>query len=400
MIPRVGFAFCLCCCAIARGSGAELQIGVILGADNNTADTSDQEQWCVLEARSDIQALLTSAHSPYSLDLQLVYAGEDSESASSVQQVTDFLRKCGETGIGFVVAAYLADTTLLKVMSLARSLGIVLLCPAGGLPDLPSPRDNVLRFWPNDRYQALVLLDHIQSMLAEPANASPVSVAVMSRSDITGVGLTERAMEAANKQGSGIELLTPDALYYNHSRPDDYKGPLQTLKAAIAAAAPTPVALLCNCGNEEVGDILGAMAGMAWPTDNTFFVLTDRATPTRTVADPAHLAFAAAVRTSGVLSHIPTAGSPIFDALHKRWSDAGHTSSLFASAVASYDVVRMAARASMVLGGNGESNGSAGALADAREKKTKTKTKTPLRKRKQNTKTTAHPSIEEQVRTS
>jgi hypothetical protein len=94
-------------------SQQQLRVGVILGADNHTENTSDQEQWCVEQAKADVDAMLKGSNSPFSLDLDLVYAGADSESAHALQVVTQYLQHCAEAGIGIVVAAYLSDVVRL-----------------------------------------------------------------------------------------------------------------------------------------------------------------------------------------------------------------------------------------------------------------------------------------------
>lgn len=101
------------------------------------------------------------------------------------------------------------------------------------------------------------------------------------------------------------------------------------------------------------------------PTAKTVFMLTDRATPTRSVvATPARRAFAARLGTSGVLSALPTRGNPAYSGLADRWRSAGFSTSLFASACSLYDAVLIAAQASLLMGG-GATTGTKGALRSA-----------------------------------
>jgi ABC-type branched-subunit amino acid transport system substrate-binding protein len=343
----------LLCAWVTSAAPIPLKIGVVLGLNNNTADTSDQEQWCFEQARSDISKELAASGAAFALETEVVFAGEDTESAAAIETIREFIVKCAGKGIGYFVGAYVSDVALLALKETADDNGMAMLMPACGLPDFPAPRENVFRFWPNDRYQARVLADHIQ--VAQKAEA----VVVMSRSDVTGVGLTSTFADLVGKG------LMGKVQWYNHSKPDDYMSALKAILSEIdAAPGDLPIGFLCNCGNEEVADILDAMKAMNWPAERTFFTLTDRATPTRSVAAPVRRPFAASVHASGVLSHIPTQSNPAYERLFKRWRADGQTTSLFASAVASYDALRMAARASMLLGG-GSTAGDLGKLAAA-----------------------------------
>ena len=166
-------------------------------------------------------------------------------------------------------------------------------------------------------------------------------------------------------------MLTP-VQWYNGSVTDSWKGSLPVLLAAInsvqaqaQAHAGVRVGMLCNCGSEEVSQILDGMAALGWPIERTAFMLTDRATPTRSVvATPARKEFAASLSTSGVLSALPTAGNPAYAALSGRWHAAGFETSLFASACSLYDAVVVAAQASIVMGG-GTTAGTAGSMRAA-----------------------------------
>ena len=116
------------------------------------------------------------------------------------------------------------------------------------------------------------------------------------------------------------------------------------MKAAIvnasAAARGARAALVCNCDADEIGAILDAMAAMAWPTAQTRLLLSDRSTPTRLVADAAHVAFSASVQTQGVLPHIPRERNPAYAALEERWERSGGDGALFASALSTCDGAR------------------------------------------------------------
>ena len=106
------------------------------------------------------------------------------------------------------------------------------------------------------------------------------------------------------------------------------------------------------------------MGAMRWPSERTRLYLTDRATPTRSVvALPNRTAFAASLRTTGILPHIPADDNPTYASLAARWRRDGHATPLFASALSSYDAVRLAALASGFIGG-GDTTGAAG-LRDA-----------------------------------
>ena len=106
--------------------------------------------------------------------------------------------------------------------------------------------------------------------------------------------------------------------------------------------------MLCNCGSEEIADVLDAMERLGWPVSSTVMVLTDRATPTRSVvATSARKAFAVSLSLSGVLSALPVTGNPTYGQLADRWRADGFSTSLFASACSLYDAVVIAALASV-----------------------------------------------------
>ena len=114
---------------------------------------------------------------------------------------------------------------------------------------------------------------------------------------------------------------------------------------------------MCNCGPDEISDIVDAMDSNRWPIAKTRLILTDRSTPTRSVvATPSRRAFAAALKTSGVLSHLPTVNNPSYSRLAKRWAAIGQTGSLFASALSAYDAVRIAALTAVIAGGGATVN--------------------------------------------
>ena len=77
---------------------------------------------------------------------------------------------------------------------------------------------------------------------------------------------------------------------------------------------------------------------------------------------PARAAFALSVRLSGTLSAIASYENPVFDSLQGRWSAAGFATSMFASSTCLYDVIHLAAAASMAVGG-----GNTTTAADAAE---------------------------------
>ena len=407
----VGLMLLLCLLALHSSLAAqatEIRVGVVLGLNNNTLSssslrplTSDQEQWCTDRAEDDITTLLSAAGSHHTFRLDRVYAGEDADSPESTAAVLGFIRGESAAGVGAVVGGYLSDATLLQVKATAAAAGVVLLASASGLPNLPAPRGDVVRFWPNDEWQARVMVSRFRSKGIN-------SVVVLSRDDVTGKGLTNSFVErwtagAVETAGHAGRLLAP-VQWYNGS--DTQRKPwlarLPAILAAIikegpprrkatsspsasdndnnntstqsttspspASAAPTPakVGFVCNCGNEEVAAILDGMDALGWPVEATAFTLTDRSTPTRAVvAVPARKAFAASVGTSGTLSALPTAGNAAYASLAARWRGDGFETSLFASACSLYDAVQVAALASLAMGG-GTTGGDARAAAELR----------------------------------
>ena len=328
-----------------------IRIGVILGRNNHTTDgrrprTSDQEQWAVTQAANAVSTAFTASGGLYTLDLSVVFTGEDSGSVIAFKAVEAFLQASAARGAGIVVGAYLSESHLLAVRTSLPALGLTLLAPASGLPSLPAPRERILRLWPNDKWQVSVLARHL---------LKGARVAVLSRADLTGKALTSLLATAL-----GPALLPAGGpFYYNHTEgASSYGPPLAAIRTAIAAASGA-THLVCNCGSDEIGDILDTMRAGGWPADKTRLVLTDRATPTRAVVASPRKAFAAAMHTRGVLSHLPTTGSPSYAALNERWRADGHATSLFASALSAYDAVRIAALAS-VLAGGGNTTGTQG----------------------------------------
>ena len=321
-----------------------LRVSVILGEDTRICDTSDQERWAVMQAKTDVTAALAAAGNRYTLALETVYTGEDSGSPMALEIVNKFLHKSSVDGAGYVVGAYLGESALLAVRPLLPSLGLTLLATASGLPSLPEPRDQILRFWPNDRFQSRVLSE---SLLPKHAK-----VVILSRSDLTGralTGLLASALRHSVLPGGG-------PFFYNHTVPRSYVPLLHKIRAAIDAAT-VPISFVCNCASDEISEILDAMRASQWPHNRTRFFLTDRATPTRSVtADPDRMAFAAAMHTTGVLSHLPTTNNPTYASLRTRWHRAGHQTSLFASALSAYDGVRIGTLASVLLGGGRTAN--------------------------------------------
>ena len=327
-----------------RAARVPLNVGVILGQDNRTADTSDQEQWAVQQAASDVSAMLAATASRFSLQLSTVFTGEDKGSPAALAAVQNFLQTSSESGAGIIVGAYLSESALLAIRSSLDSLGLTLLAPASGLPTLPAPREQILRLWPNDKQQARAFTSALL------ANAT--AVALLSRDDVSGRAFA--SMLASELSGRSLLLPGGGPFYYNASEGVRSFAPhLAQIERAIAASAAPAISFVCDCGSDEIAAILDAMSGHGWPnTTKTRFYLTDRATPTRAVvATPQRRAFAAALRTTGVLSHLPTANNPTYAALAARWRAAGQRSSLFASALSSYDAVRIAALASIVVGG-------------------------------------------------
>ena len=318
-------------------SAVPLRVGVILGRNHGTVDTSDQEQWAVEQARLDVVSELAKAGGHFTLQLSTVFTGEDAESPLALAAVRHFLQLSSANGTGIIVGAYLSETSLLAIRALLAPLGLTLLAPASGLPTLPSPRERILRFWPSDKWQSDVLAHVVHHRAA----------VLLSRDDLTG-----RALSTSLATSLGSALLHAP-LYYNATLGARSYGPLlDKIRFLIGRAAEPTVAFVCNCGPDEIANILDAMNSSRWPISQTSLVLTDRATPTRSiVAVPSRKMFAAAVNTTGVLSHLPTT-SPSYMALAARWRGRGQSGSLFASALSAYDAVRIAALASVLVDGS------------------------------------------------
>ena len=334
-----------CCLVVAATT--PLKIGVILGRDNRTSDTSDQEQWAVEQARLDVAAELEKSGGRYSIQLSTVFTGEDSESPEALLAVRQFLKTSSANGVGLVVGAYLSESSLLAVRGSLEPLGLTLLAPASGLPVLPPPRDRVLRFWPNDKWQAEVLASVVRR------NGTRAAV-VLSRDDLTGRALATRLASALPT----VLLPHGGPLFYNATLGAASYGPLlDHLRKVIEKTPHDKVAFVCNCGPDEISSIVDAMDSNRWPIAKTRLILTDRSTPTRSVvATPSRRAFAAALNTSGVLSHLPTVNNPSYSRLAKRWAAIGQTGSLFASALSAYDAVRIAALTAVIAGGGATVN--------------------------------------------
>ena len=116
--------------------------------------------FCPPTAQRDVDGMLAGAGSPYTFQLDRLYAGEDSDSAASEAKVLEFIKAEASDGVGAVVAGYVSDKTLLVAKEAAADAGVVLLASASGLPELPPPRDAVVRFWPSDRWQVRTVRVH------------------------------------------------------------------------------------------------------------------------------------------------------------------------------------------------------------------------------------------------
>lgn len=321
-------------------SAAPINLGVVLGQNSGVVDTSDQEQWCVEQARLDVSAELAAAGGRYSLNLTTVYAGEESDASTTLA----FLKQSAGGGAGYVVGAYVSEDTLKAISPSLAALGLLLLAPASGLPrpDWPDYPE-VLRLWPNDRWQASLLVQRCHETHDE-------RFIIFARDDLSGKAFSNGLLSMI--PGGSSSVLGGIQYYKPTLGPASYTATLSNLRDAISTAVVPTVAFICDCGSDEISQIMDTMHSLGWPTVRTHFYLTDRATPTRSVvALPNRTAFAASMRTSGLLSHIPTNNNPSFSSLHDRWRLAGHTTSLFASALSSYDAVRIAALASMTMGG-------------------------------------------------
>ena len=328
---------------LAAASGAVIRLGVVLGEGSQYGKprTSDQEVWATQQAQSDAEAELAGAGGAWSLEVSVVYTGE----ASNTSVVEKFMHTCHDSQVAIVVGAYVSEETALAISPLAASLGLGLVLPASGLPTLPE-RSHVVRLWTNDHWQARILA----------AKVVATEVVILYRDDVSGKGLVD---EFKTTYGGDVRLTSS----YNASLgAGGLAAPLAAIKAAIEQrAGDERVTFLCHCGSDEMPAILDTMASMTWPTDRTSFVLTDRATPTRSVVSvDARRAFAASMGTRGVLPHIATDGNPLCESLWERWTASGQNTSLFASALSAYDAVRIATRATMLLGAVESSVGAPG----------------------------------------
>lgn len=326
-----------------------ITIGCVLGLNYTSTlpsvgrrlATSDQEQWCFEQAKADVAQDLSSAGSSFQIQLEAVFS--QSETAyDDPALVLAFLDDMAAKGAAFVVGPRTSDT-LMAVAPRAQELGITLISPSSGLPDLPS-RDNIFRLWPTDDVQAEVLT----GVLSDWGLTSP-GIVFLSNDDTTGVGLTDSFLDFFKSAGG--TLLLPPILYNTSTADLNWTATLAPVKKAIEDTKTT-IAVVCNCDADEIGDILDTMEALDWPADMTQLLLSDRSTPTRLVADDSHRVFAASLNTSGVLPHIPINNNPAYTSLEERWETHGDTGNgtLFASALSTYDAIRMAARASMLLG--------------------------------------------------
>lgn len=108
--------------------------------------------------------MLASSGSPFTFQLDRIYAGGDSDSAASEAAVLGFIKAEAEEGVGAIVGGYVSDKTLLVAKKAAADAGVVLLASSSGLPSLPPPRDAVVRFWPNDGLQVRVLVSQFATL--------------------------------------------------------------------------------------------------------------------------------------------------------------------------------------------------------------------------------------------
>ena len=325
-----------------------INICVVLGVNSiqhgyGRMQTSDQEQWATQQAEADIGSMLIATRSPYRLELRRLYAGSNADSDAAAAAIADFAQTCSQAGAGAFVGGYMSDRSLLKLQPMLATLGLAVLMPASGLPDLPAPRSNILRFWPSDEHQAKAL----HQRLANVTGVAAPDIVILSRDDVTGRGLTNAFTQSLHTQR---QLVLP-VQWYNGTAADAATK-LPAIAKAIRASTAARVGFLCNCGPEEIAEILDAMRAARWPASKTAMALSDRSTPTRAVvASPPRAAFALEVRLSGTLSAIASSENPVFTSLQRRWVDEGHATSMFASSSSLYDVIHLAAAASMAVGG-------------------------------------------------
>ena len=151
-----------------------INICVVLGIDNHTSShlhfeattyghtrTSDQEQWATEQATADISTMLATARSPFMLNLQTLFAGADADSDAATAAIKSFATNCSRMGAGAFIGGYMSDRSLITLLPTLWTLGLTVLMPASGLPSLPGPRANVLRFWPSDEHQAKALRQRV-----------------------------------------------------------------------------------------------------------------------------------------------------------------------------------------------------------------------------------------------
>lgn len=302
-----------------------LRVGVVLGSHNGSLvqwhpQTTDQEEWAALQAENDIKASFAAAGGRYQLALERCYAGDEEDPA----KITDFLHSASSQGIRAVVGPRHSET-LVKVIDVAQKLDLILISPSSGLANLAESREGLFRLWPSDTSEAHVLAHVVKSL------AHTNAAVALSKDDIGGRSLMQQfAQHFAGKMLMPIQ-------YYQESFN------LQRIRDAIANANRS-VAFVCNCEPGDIASILDEMARLKWP-QATRLIATDRWTPTRSVAaDPSRRAFAASLQTTGVLSSIPSKENPAFASLQQRWLAAGHATSIFASALATYDAIWLASR--------------------------------------------------------
>ena len=236
------------------------------------------------------------------MQLFTVFAGQVPDG----NKIEAFLMQCQKDGAGMIVGAYMGDTNLLMLKDLAQQLGLVLLMPASGLPEIPAPRSGVFRFWPNDKYQAKVLVHQIKQQKAS-------KVVVLSGDDVNGQALIAELSKTI-KTDTRVSFQIPPVLYNDSSARSNFSHQLETIRKAVSSLQTSETAVfVCNCGPYDISPILDAMRAESskWKIDSLRLLLTDRSTPTRSVvADKQRQAFAAQLHTSGVLSHIQSASNP------------------------------------------------------------------------------------------
>ena len=210
------------------------------------------------QAKADITQDLLGAGSSFELHLEAVFS--QSETAyDDPALVLAFIEDMAAKGAAFVVGPRTSDT-LIAVAPRAQELGITLISPSSGLPDLPS-RENVFRLWPTDVVQAEVLTGVLDEW-----GLSLLGIVFLSNDDTTGTGLANSFLDTF--QSAGGTLLLPPILY-NTSAPDlSWTDVLVPVKQAIVDTKPTSrIAVVCNCDADEIGDILETMEALEWPTD-------------------------------------------------------------------------------------------------------------------------------------